>query len=110
MEIRATQEGNGTVISLKGSLTAVTALEFEACYMDRISKGENNFLIEFTDLDYISSAGLGSILTLCKKLKGTQGKVCLVGLHGTVKQVFEVSGVLSFFKVFASAEAALKEI
>jgi len=109
MEIQATKERNAIVISLKGSLNAVTSPEFAASLSDWISKGENNFLVNVALLDYISSAGLGCLLTLYKKLKPTQGKVYLAGLHGTVEQVFKISGVLSFFKVFDSTEAALEE-
>ena len=110
MEIHATKEGNAIVISLKGRLDAVTSSEFETSLSDWISKGDNNFLLNFADLEYISSATLRSILATSKKLKETQGKIFLTGLHGPVEEVFKISGFLSIFKVFASAEAALKEI
>ena len=110
MEIHATKEGNAIVISLKGRLDAVTSSEFETSLSDWISKGDNNFLLNFADLEYISSAALRSILATSKKLKETQGKIFLTGLHGPVEEVFKISGFLSIFKVFASAEAALKEI
>ena len=110
MKIHATQEGNATVVSLKGRLDAVASPEFETSLSEWIAKGENNFLLNFTDLEYISSAGLRSILATSKKLKETQGKIFLTGLHGPVEEVFKISGFLSMFRVFTSAEAALKEI
>ena len=110
MKIHATQEGNAIVMSLEGRLDAVASPEFETSLSDWISKGEHNFLLNLTDLDYISSAGLRSILATSKKLKETQGKIFLTGLHGPVEEVFKISGFLSIFRVFASAEAALKEI
>ena len=110
MKIHATQEGNAIVMSLKGRLDAVASSEFETSLSDWISKGDHNFLLNFTDLEYISSAGLRSILATSKKLRETQGKIFLTGLHGPVEEVFKISGFLSIFRVFASAEAALKEI
>jgi anti-anti-sigma factor len=110
MKIHAIKEGNAMVMSLKGRLDAVASSEFETSLADWISKGENNFLLNFIELEYISSAGLRSILATSKKLKETQGKVFLTGLHGPVEEVFKISGFISIFKVFASAEAALKEI
>jgi anti-anti-sigma factor len=110
MKIHATKEGNAMVMSLKGRLDAVTSSEFETSLSDWISRGENNFLLNFTDLEYISSAGLRSILATSKKLKANQGKIFLTGLHGPVEEVFTISGFLSIFRVFASAEDALKEI
>ena len=110
MKIHATKEGNAIMVSLEGRLDAVASSEFETSLSDWISKGEHNFLLNLTDLDYISSAGLRSILATSKKLKETQGKIFLTGLHGPVEEVFKISGFLSIFRVFASAEAALKEI
>jgi len=71
------QEGNAIVMSLGGRLDAVASPEFETSLSDWISKGKNNFLLNFTDVDYISSAGLRSILATSKKLKETQGKIFL---------------------------------
>ncbi len=110
MKIDATKEGNAVVMSLKGRLDAVASSEFERSLSDWISKGDRNFLLNFTDLEYISSAGLRSILATSKKLKETQGKIFLTGLHGPVEEVFKISGFLSMCRVFPSAEAALKEI
>ena len=110
MKIHAIKVGNAIVMSLEGRLDAVASSEFETSLSDWISKGEHNFLLNLTDLDYISSAGLRSILATSKKLKETQGKIFLTGLHGPVEEVFKISGFLSIFRVFASAEAALKEI
>jgi anti-anti-sigma factor len=110
MKIDAIKEGNAIVMSLKGRLDAVASSEFETSLSDWISKGEHNFLLNLTDLDYISSAGLRSILAASKKLKERSGKIFLTGLHGPVEEVFKISGFISIFRVFATAEAALKEI
>jgi len=110
MQIDATKEGNVVVMSLKGRLDAVASSEFETRLSDWISKGDNNFLLNFGDLEYISSAGLRIILATSKKLKERKGKLFLTGLHGPVEEVFKISGFMSIFRVFATAEAALKEI
>jgi anti-anti-sigma factor len=110
MKIDATKEGNAVVMSLKGRLDAAASSEFETRLSDCISKGDSNFLLNFTDLEYISSAGLRSILTTSKKLKEVNGKIVLAGLHGPVEEVFKISGFISIFRVFGTPEAALKEI
>ena len=110
MKIDATKEGSAVVMSLKGRLDAVASSEFETSLSDWMSKGDNNFLLNFGDLEYISSAGLRIILASSKKLKERKGKIFLTGLHGPVEEVFKISGFMSIFRVFATAEAALKEI
>ena len=110
MKIDASKEGNAVVMCLRGRLDAGASSEFETTLSDWISKGDNNFLLNFTGLEYISSAGLRSILAASKKLKDRNGKIFLTGLHGPVEEVFKISGFMSIFRVFATKEAALKEI
>jgi len=98
------------IASVKGRLDAVTAPEFEKNLSDLISKGETIFLLNFAGLDYISSAGLRSILATFKKLKEKQGKILFTGLQGPVEEVFKISGFHTIFKIFDSEETALKEM
>ncbi len=110
MEIQTRKEKGGVVVSVKGRMDAVTAPEFEKKVIDLISKGEKTFVVNFVELDYISSAGLRSILALAKKLKEQAGKILLAGVRGSVEEVFKISGFSSMFKMFDSEESALREI
>ncbi len=110
MEIQTRKEKAAVVVSVKGRMDAVTAPEFDKNMIDLISKGEKTFVINLGELDYISSAGLRSILALAKKLKEREGKILFVGLRGPVEEVFKISGFPSMFKVFDSEESALREI
>ena len=110
MEIHVSNQKNATVVSVKGRVDAVTAPEFEKNLSDLISKGETTLLLNFGDVEYISSAGLRSILSTAKKLKEQKGKIVLTGLKGSVGEVFKISGFDSIFKIFESEETALKEI
>jgi anti-anti-sigma factor len=110
MEIQTRKEKNAVIISVKGRIDALTAPEFEKNLSDFLAKDERIFLLNFSGLEYISSAGLRSILANSKKLKEIQGKILLAGLQGPVEEVFKISGFHSIFKIFDSEETALKEI
>ena len=110
MEIGTRKEKSTVVVSVKGRMDAVTAPEFEKNVSDLMSKGEKTFVVNFVDLDYISSAGLRSILALAKKLKEKEGKILFAGLKGPVEEVFKISGFQSMFKIFDSEESALRGI
>jgi anti-anti-sigma factor len=110
MEINSRKEKNIPVVSVKGRIDAVTAPEFEKNMSDLISKGENNLIINFADLEYISSAGLRSILATAKKLKAEGGKMLFAGLQGPVEEVFKISGFYSIFSIFDSEAAALNNL
>jgi anti-anti-sigma factor len=107
MEIQTRKEKNVLVVVVKGRMDAVTAPTFEETLQDLIATGENGFLIDLSELQYISSAGLRSFLVLAKKLKLQGGELLFAGLQGPVDEVFKISGFYSIFKIFDSVEAAL---
>jgi len=57
-------------------MDAVTTPEFEQTLGGWIDEGEIRFIVDFTGLDYISSAGLRGILTSVKRLKAEGGRNC----------------------------------
>ena len=108
MEIQTAKEKNTVVVSVKGKIDAVTAPEFEKVLGKLIAEGENTFLLNFSGLEYISSAGLRSILSTAKQLKPKSGSILFCGLQGPVKDVFKISGFGTIFKIFETREDALK--
>lgn len=76
--------------AVSGRLDTATAPEFEAEITPQL-KGIKNLVIDFTTLDYISSAGLRVMLTLHKIMSG-QGKMKVIGIHETVFDIFKVTG------------------
>lgn len=107
MEISLRQEANAVVGSLKGRLDAVSAPEFDSWFAARLQAGEHRLVLDLSGLEYISSAGLRSLLASAKQIKAVQGSVVLSGLAGTVEEVFRMSGFLTIFKVTATPEEAL---
>ena len=107
MEIKTEKEKNITVVTVEGKIDAVTAPTFEKALLNLIDKGEFSFLLNFSKLEYISSAGLRSILAVAKQLKSKDGRILFLGLRGPVKDVFNISGFGTIFKVFENREDAL---
>lgn len=110
MEITSEKGENCVIVSVKGKVDAVTSPAFEKSLSDLIEKGELTLLLNLSTLEYISSAGLRSILTTAKQLKTKGGKLLFFGLQGPVKEVFKISGFVSIFKIFETAEEALKQL
>ena len=110
MEILKWKEKNVLVISLKGRLDAVTSPVLEKELTDLMAGGERFLVIDLADLDYISSAGLRSILVAVKRLKEKQGKLLLASLKGVVREAFEISGFSMIIPIFESVDSALSSV
>ena len=109
MEIVSRKQGNATLISLKGRMDVATASDFERTCERIIQGGEKLLVFDLGSLEYISSAGLRSILGVDKKIKAQGGKLALCNLKGMVKEVFHISGFAVMFSTFDTAEAALEQ-
>lgn len=103
LEIIETQrcaDGRYIVLTMRGYLDAHTVNEFEA-HMDRsIEEGTLHYLIDISDLNYISSAGIGAIMSLTQRLRHAKGELVLVRPN---EQVFKVLDRLGFTKIFRLA-------
>lgn len=110
MEINVRHDKKAVVASITGKVDATNAMEMEKRF-EELTNGQGNILVvNMKDLHYISSAGLRVILIISKKLKKRKGDILLVGLRGSVKEVFEISGFDSIYKIFDTEEAALAHV
>ncbi len=107
MEFSNSKNGDKLVVQVSGRLDAITAAEFDAQSKQWLSDGECNVIADLSGLEYISSAGLRSILTAAKQLKGAQGQLAFCGLNGMVDEVFSVSGFSAMFPIHKTLDEAL---
>jgi anti-sigma B factor antagonist len=109
MEIQSTKVEKAVVLKVSGRMDAENAHQFQAACDQWISKGENHILVELSDLQYVSSMGLSSFMSVAKSLQG-KGSVMLCGLKGLPRQVFELTRLIDVFPVFDSTDAALASL
>ncbi|WP_163337670.1 STAS domain-containing protein [Desulfopila sp. IMCC35008] len=106
MDLEYEKREDGTLVQVIGRMDAISAPAFEKGCTSVIDDGEKRIVVDCTRLEYISSAGLRSILVAAKKMKGSGGTISFCGLAGMVEEVFKVSGMGSMFVVTNTAEEA----
>jgi len=110
MEIVKTgKENNAVIVKISGRMDAVTAPEFEKALSAWIDESEKYFVVDLSSLEYISSAGLRSILIIAKKLKAINGKILLAAMEESVNEVFEISGFNSIIPIHDTVQAAVRQ-
>ncbi len=107
MNITTTEVEGITIAEFEGNLDTNTAPDAEERLGELLEKGVTKILVDFTTLNYISSAGLRVLLVTTKRLGGTGGSMRLCGLNETVDEVFEISGFSTIFSVFGTRDEAL---
>ena len=108
MEITEERRANVLILRLMGKLDASTSKALEDTILPHIASGQDRLVVELSQLDYISSAGLRVFLLAAKRMNEAQGKMILCSLKDSVKQVFDIAGFSSFLTLAGSIEEAIK--
>ena len=82
-----------TTISLGGDLDMATAPRLQQEIADLLTTGRQRILVELNQLAFCDSAGLNAFVRADKHCSARGGWLRLVGAHGHVARVMELSGV-----------------
>ena len=97
LKTQINDEGQGIkTLALSGQLDTTSAPQLESEGISLISKGCKALVIDFSGLEFISSAGLRAVFTIVKKTMPLGGKLAICGAAGMVKNALTMSGFDSF--------------
>ena len=105
MEIREEMQGNILFLTPSGRLDGTTSTEFGDNLSAKLDE-HRAVIVNFAELNYISSAGLRVLLMAAKKVRQTGGKLALCELNPSIREVFEISGFLSIMTVCTDVNEA----
>lgn len=108
MEITEDKRGDLFILVLKGRLDSITSNKLEERFLALLDQGEKKVILDLSQLDYISSAGLRVLLMVSKRLRSANGKIVLSSMQDRVKEVFDIAGFSSIFTIFHSQEEAIR--
>jgi anti-anti-sigma factor len=108
MNITMEEKNECLYVSLDGKLDTLTSPELQPKLVSEIDRGFHKIILDFTKVDYISSAGLRVLLIAQKKVTPHGGSVVLLGINETLIELFEVSGFSHFFCFTETLDESLK--
>jgi anti-sigma B factor antagonist len=107
MEITSRPLGPHTVVAIIGRLDTATCGQLDAFLARAIEGGAHKLVFDLAQLEYLSSAGLRTLLATAKRLRPLGGRVAVCSLTPAVQDVFRIAGFGSLMPVVADVEAAL---
>ena len=90
MTIEKIMEDKQLTLTLTGRLDTTTAPQLET-ELKRSIGGVESLVLNFADLEYLSSAGL-RVLLAAQKVMNKQGKMVIRNVNETISEVFEITG------------------
>lgn len=103
LEFRESEKGAWHILAAIGRMDTLTAPEGEKAGLAALAAHER-LAFDLTGMDYISSAGLRTLLRLAKQAKKEGKTFALFGAAGMVKEVLEDSGMDMLLALYDSAE------
>jgi len=100
-------EGRCKILRVSGRVDFESALDFEQQINSMIQQEGDCFVIELSEVELLSSAGLRVLLSTAKRVSHRDASLGLAAPSQVVRQVFEISHFNLLFKIFPSVEEAI---
>jgi anti-sigma B factor antagonist len=98
-----------SIIYLKGYLDAHTAPVLEAAFSGLMEKGRYFIVVNFKELAYISSAGLGVFMAFIENIRDQNGDIKLSNMSDKVYNIFDLLGFPLLYEIFKTEEEAVNK-
>lgn len=98
MDIIKNINGEQTILVIKGRLDTTTAPELEVV-LNEIVPNAKTLYFDFSELEYLSSAGLRLILSTQKSISANAGSLIIKNVNDTIMEVFEMTGFSSILTI-----------
>lgn len=105
-ETTVVTDSSFTIIKLSGYLDAHTAPNLEKVISDLFTNNILNLVINFQELDYISSAGLGVFMSFIEEIREQGGDIVMCEMSDKIYSIFDLLGFPLLFKIFKSERDA----
>jgi len=107
MDLKEEQVGDVTVVQVKGRLDSTTSPLLGERLTQILSAAKARLVVDFSQLEYISSAGFRVLLQAGKSAEQSMAKLVLCGVSGKVRQLFDLGGFLDLFLITGTREEGI---
>ena len=103
-----TEEKNGvTIVKMAGKINVPEAQELMTFIEKLIDEGKHRLVIDFSEIKYIGSLGVGVLATLLRKVIQVGGSMKLVALNLFVQKIFTVTKLDKIFEIYETLDECL---
>ena len=97
MTIEKNLNGTELTVTIVGRLDTTTAPDLEASLKESF-EGVTKLILDFAELEYLSSAGL-RVLLAAQKVMNKQGEMIIKNVNDTINEIFEVTGFIDILTI-----------
>lgn len=101
--------GRVAVVAASGVVDMLTAPELEQAVRAALDKKPTGLVIDFTDVDFLASAGMGVIVAVHEEV-GSDMRFCIVADGPATSRPLQLVGIADLVKLYATIDEALSAL
>lgn len=91
---------NSTIVTISGRVDSITAPQLDTVIPEICPDGsKGSITVDCSDMEYISSAGLRSMIVLLKRSKSMGRELTLINLNPSIRTIFDMTGFTTIFNI-----------
>lgn len=102
MKYRVKDSGNITILAFQGDIDVSVAAELKKVLQEIIDAGRFNVLVDFGDVNFIDSSGLGLFVVFYKKAREKGGTIKFANVPPVVSKVIKLTRLDKHFELYES--------
>lgn len=99
-------ENDYYIIKINGDVDASSSIFLDEAIEEAVEKGQKKIMVDCTNLNYISSAGLGVFMSRIQEFEVNNINLVIFGLNEKVKNVFQILGLDQLIQITDSRSQA----
>jgi len=108
MDISSRAKGEVVILDISGEIDLYNAPEIKDIINKLIEQKKYNVVINLKDVTYIDSSGIGALISSLSNLKKYQGGLKIINVFASVRKVFELTKLTSFFDIYDNEDDSVK--
>lgn len=108
-EVGRSDDGDISILYIKGYLDAHTAPKLEQELQNLIDEEKFRIVVNFNELSYISSAGLGVFMGFIETIREKEGDIKLSNMNPKIFRVFDLLGFPTLYDILDTDEEAKRK-
>lgn len=110
MLLKTIEHPGAAIIHVQGRIDSETVPELEHQVLGMLTGDRRYLVLDFSELDYINSAGLRVLVMGYQRLTPLGGGVVVCGVKDYIAEVFDVSGYNRIFRMSPDLDQAIREL
>jgi anti-sigma B factor antagonist len=110
MGLTARERKNLVIFDIEGDLTLTTieAVSLHRAVKEMLEKGKRRFLINFAEVPFVDSTGVGELLAGYVSIQNVGGLLKMEKINQKIRLILDITGISKLFEIFEDEDEAIK--